>query len=134
MTNSVYPPDVSSLEGLVRVLLPDVEQYKDPQNPTADASYMFEDWQLTAFLTLNGDKVKAAAADAIDTLATNEAMISKKIRTEDLQTDGPAVANAMRLHATALRAAQRREDDDADALDAFEIIPYTQTPRPWPIR
>lgn len=131
---SIYPPDPTTDVGLVRVLLPDVEQYTDPQNPTVAASYMFEDWQITAFLKLNSDKVKAAAADAVDTLATNEAMISKKIRTEDLQTDGPAVANSMRLHATALRAAQKREDEEADMLDSFDIVPYVQDPRPWPIR
>lgn len=134
MANSVYPPDPETDVGLVRVLLPDVEQYKDPQHPTDPASYMFEDWQLTAFLKLNGDKVKAAAADAIDALATNEAMVSKKIRTEDLQTDGPAVANSMRLHATVLRAAQKREDEEADMLDSFNIVDYVSLPRPWPIR
>lgn len=134
MANSVFPPDPETSVGLLRVLLPDTEQHKDPHYPADPASYMFEDWQLTAFLKLNADKIKAAAADAIDALATNEAMISKKIRTEDLQTDGPAVANAMRLHATALRAAQRREDEDADALDSFEVVPYTPDPRPWPIR
>ena len=62
MANSVYPPDPETDVGLIRVLLPDVEQYKDPQHPTDPASYMFEDWQLTAFLKLNGDKVKAAVA------------------------------------------------------------------------
>lgn len=134
MANSVYPPDPETDVGLVRVLLPDVEQHKDPQHPTDPASYMFEDWQLTAFLKLNGDKVKAAAADAIDALATNEAMVSKKIRTEDLQTDGPAVANSMRLHATVLRAAQKREDEEADMLDSFNIVDYVSLPRPWPIR
>lgn len=132
--NSVFPPDPESDVGLCRVLIPDAEQHKDPQFPAEPATYMYEDWQLTAFLKLNAGKVKAAAADAIDALATNEAMVSKKIRTEDLQTDGPAVANAMRLHATALRAAQRREDDDADALDSFQVVDYISLPTPWPIR
>lgn len=133
-TNSVFPPDPESDVGLCRVLIPDAEQHKDPQFPAEPASYMYEDWQITAFLKLNGDKIKAAAADAIDALATNEAMVSKKIRTEDLQTDGPAVANAMRLHATALRAAQAREDLAEDMLDSFNVIDFIQSPQPWPIR
>lgn len=116
------------------MLLPDVDQLTDPQFPDADPSYMFEDSQLNVFLALNGGKVKAAAADAIDTLATNEAMISKKIRTEDLQTDGPAVANAMRLHATVLRAAQKREDEEADMLDSFNVVDFQPLPHPWVIR
>lgn len=134
MANSTFPPDPETDVGLCRVLIPDTEQHIDPQYPAEPASHMYEDWQLTAFLKLNGDKIKAAAADAIDALATNEAMVSKKIRTEDLQTDGPAVANAMRLHATALRAAQAREDLAEDMLDSFNVIDFIQSPQPWPIR
>ena len=134
MANSTFPPDYDSPVGQLRVLLPDLEQLVDPQFPDADPSYMFEDDQLKVFLALNRGKIKAAAADAVDTLATNEAMVSKKIRTEDLQTDGPAVANAMRLHATVLRAAQKREDDEEDALDSFNVVDFQPLPIPWVLR
>ena len=134
MTPSIYPPDYTSAVGQVRVLTTDTVLLTDPHKPLAEPEYLHSDAQLLAFLVLNGNKVKAAAADVIDTLATNEALISKKIRTEDLQTDGPAVANSLRLQATGLRAAQRREDEEAEMLDSFQVVDFTSYPAPWPIR
>ena len=60
---------------------------------------------LCTFLHLHGNDwdVRLAAADALDSLATQQALIQKKIKLLDLQTDGPALAMAIRAHAKALR-------------------------------
>lgn len=47
--------------------------------------------------------VKLAAADALDIIASSEAMIQKRIKLLDLTTDGPAVADSLRKHAKTLR-------------------------------
>lgn len=106
--------DPNTPEGMVRLLLNDVD----------DTAQVFTDAEITAFLTLEGDNVKRAAAQAIDTNATNEALASKVIRTQDLSTDGAKVAAAMREHAARLRA---QADADAEAADAgfFQIVPMT---------
>ena len=90
----------------VRLLLNDVD--KD--------SPVFQDQEIALFLELEGDNVKLAAATAIDTNATNEALASKVLRTQDLGTDGAKVADAMRAHAARLR-------EQVDAGEGyFEII------------
>lgn len=119
----------------MRALLSQTVQYVDPANPTAPADYLVPDDQLNAYLAINGDSLYAAASDALIALATNEALVSKKIRTEGgLQTDGPAVAQ--RLLDLAKEYRKRHVDDIAeqDALDAFEIVAYTSYPSNWPIR
>ena len=78
----------------------------------------FDNDQIKGFLTIARDSVLRAAADALDAIATNEALLSKKIRTQDRQSDGPAVADALRKHAEALR--KRAQDED----DAVEDDPF----------
>ncbi|ALY08385.1 hypothetical protein SEA_THUNDERCLAP_27 [Arthrobacter phage Thunderclap] len=131
MATSIYPPVYTSPVGQVRSLIPDIKQYADPENPLADPAYLFEDDHLSAFLSLNGDKVKLAAASAIDALAQNEALISKKIRTEDLSTDGPAVADALRKAADALRRQQKDEDEALGLYDEFVIVDYAEYSDPY---
>lgn len=65
---------------------------------------LFTDDEIAAFLDLNGGAVRLAAAEALDTIASNEAMVSKKITTQDLSTDGPAVSRELRARAADLRA------------------------------
>lgn len=131
----IYPPDYTSPVGMVRNLINDTEQRVDPANPTDPAEYMFSDGRLAAFIAGaqgTGDpsnpRTKFAAADALDAIADNEILISKKIRTEDLQTDGPAVGNALRAHAATLRAQQKLELDEQWALESVDIIDYQKTP------
>lgn len=131
----IYPPDYSSPVGMVRNLINDVDQRIDPANPTAPAEYLFSDGRLNAFITgaqgtgdITNPRLKFAAADAIDAIADNEVLISKKIRTEDLQTDGPAVANALRAHSATLRAQQKLELDEQWALESVAIIDYQASP------
>ena len=105
--------EVTSDTGKVRLLLNDVD---------AD-TMVFDDDEIQAFLDLEGGSVKRAAAQAIDTNATNEALASKVLRTQDLSTDGAKIADAMRKHADRLREQADREDDESDDGAYFEIIP-----------
>lgn len=131
---SIFPPDYSTPLGQLRALLSQTKQYVDPLNPTAPADYLISDGQLQAYIAINRDGLFGAAADALLALATNEALISKKIRTEDLQTDGPAVAGELRRMAEVFRARQKDEYELADYEDAFEIVNYVPQPANWTIR
>lgn len=133
MTSDIYPPDYASPVGQVRNLCNDTIQYVDPANPSDPASYLFEDSRIEAFLTLNNGNVRFAAADIVDALADNEILISKKIRTEDLQTDGAAVGNALRLHATSLRAQAKQEIAGLEDEGGMEIVDFNYQPdlQPW---
>lgn len=103
--------DVTTPLGQVRLLINDTTS--DP---------VFEDTDIAAFLAMEGDHVKRAAAQALDTIADDEALTSKAIRTQDLTTDGPKVAESLRKRAAALRAQADRADDDTDE-GYFEIVP-----------
>ncbi len=92
---------------MIRLLISDLS---DPPS--------FQDSQLQQFLDLEG-AVKLAAATCLDAIASNEALVSKRIRTLDLQTDGPAVAKALREHAVALR--EQHYYTLGDAEDSFEV-------------
>lgn len=91
----------------VRLLIADLDADLDAR--------LFLDDQLALFLERERD-VHMAAAQALDTIATSEALISKKIRTQDLSTDGPAVAAELRARADELR-------NQAD-LSAFDIVDF----------
>jgi hypothetical protein len=100
---------------------------------TDPANRFFSTLQLADFLSMNGDSVRRAAAQALDVWAANEAMVSKKIRTQDLQTDGPAVADSLRKSAAELRRQADQGEGDAEST-GFEIVEYEPYPcRPgWP--
>lgn len=141
-----FPPDYSTSVGKVRALIPDVEQV-DWEND-GNASYMFTDNHLEGLLGLypaieNPDDVdytstvhiRRAAADAVDVLATSEALISKVIKTEDLQTDGAKLANALVQRAIQLRRQADKEEEKLDLDTAFTVVDF-QPARPpitaWP--
>lgn len=106
--------DPSTDIGMVRILATDMDE----------TSPLFTDAQIQAFLALEGG-VRRAAALALETIATSEALISKKIRTQDLSTDGPAVAAELRARAVALRAQQQKVEDEAGiGTFAFEVVNY----------
>lgn len=91
---------------------------------------IFSDSELEAFLTLEGQDVKLAAAQALDAIASNETLVLKRITTLDLTTDGPAVAKSLREHADALRLqVARAAEVAADAAGGeFE---FTTTLGTW---
>lgn len=116
-------PPITDAQRQVRLLITD----------TDTANRFFSTQQLTDFLAMNGDSVRRAAAQALDVWAANEAMVSKKIRTQDLSTDGPAVADALRKSAAELRrqADQGEGDAESTGFEIAEFEPYACRPG-WP--
>lgn len=109
--------DPSDDPGKVRLLLNDVDS----------STAVFSDEEIAAFLALEALSVKRAAAQAIDTNATNEALASKVLRTQDVQTDGAKLADAMRKHAQALRD---QADLEVDGDGFFETVDFGCTGYP----
>lgn len=112
--------DFSTPAGKVRLLIADLG---DPP--------MIQDEVLTGYLGLYPGAtpecgVWRAAADALDAMATSELLASKKIRTQDLSTDGPAVAAELRKKAAELRL--RADEADAANESFFEVIPFGWCP------
>jgi len=93
--------DYRTPAGQVRLLIADV-------NPEA---FIVEESQVQGLLALTSGNVRRAAARALRMIAASEVLISKKITTQDLSTDGPAVAAELRAQAKDLEA-------EADAVDA----------------
>ena len=106
------PIDFTEPVGQVRLLVNDVDE----------TNFVFQDEEITAFLAIEGGSVKLAAAQAIDSQATNEALAAKVLKDHELTTDGAKLADAMRKHAAALRA-QARDDEDREGY--FEVVDFT---------
>lgn len=102
--NLVTHPTISK----IRLFIPDNK---------AD-SYVFEDDEIEAFYTLEGS-LKRAAAFALETIASNEAMVLKVIRLLDISTDGAKVADALLKRAALLR--RQADDEEVAESGAFDI-------------
>lgn len=112
----------------------DVDRLRFLLNDVDDDTHVFEDEELTMALAMESGALKLAAAQVIDVNATNEALASKVLRTQDVQVDGAKLADALRAHADRLRAQHAAETADEDGY--FEIIngPASGpelTERPW---
>lgn len=100
--------DPTSDVGLVRLLLNDVDE----------ASEVFTDVEIQAFLDLEGGNVKRAAAQAIDTNADDQALASKILKDHQISTDGAKLADSLRKRAAELR----RQADEGDGY--FEVVDF----------
>ncbi len=120
MSNAMYNPDEPV--GQIRLLI-------DDTNPDAA---VFSDRELDAFLGMNAGNVLRASAQALLMIAGSEARLSKKINTQDLSTDGPAVAKELRELAKQLRAQAVEEETSSPEASYFGIVeyPYGHTSRP----
>lgn len=112
--------DYSLPLGRVRLLITDTSD--------VPADRIFRDDQLDAFLDMAGGNVYRTAAEALLVLAANETLLSKKIRTQDLATDGPAVSAELR--ALAQRLSEKADAEDAAAGSYFEFVPFGELAKP----
>lgn len=110
--------DKTSAIRRVRLLLNDVA--------AEAADRVFSDGDIEDFLSLEDWNVKRAAAQAIDTNADNEALASKVLRTQDVQTDGAKVAQALHQRADSLREQADREDENGDGF-YFGVVSLDDT-------
>ncbi|MFY1595486.1 hypothetical protein [Micromonospora sp. WMMD737] len=108
--------------GMVRLLITDVNEHEP----------LFEDGQLAALLAAEGDKAKLAAASALEVIARSELLIAKKISTQDLSTDGPAVASELRAQATSLREQAAAEQGGTGPGGGQPLMPVWAFPAPIP--
>lgn len=104
--------DYTSTAGQVRLLIPDTDETNE----------LFTDEQIGGFLAIEGGIMKRAAAAALETAASNEALVSKVIRTQDLQTDGAKVSDALLKRAAELR--RQADEDDPDTGGGLDIIDF----------
>lgn len=116
---------LSTARGKVRLMIPDRNA----------ADYIFEDDEIDAFLSIEGDNIKRAVALGKETIAGDQVMVLKVIRLMDLQTDGAAVARELRLEAAELRKQADTEEanDDGGAFDIAEMVvdSFTERERIW---
>jgi hypothetical protein len=92
----------------VRLLIPDTQ---------ASPNHVFEDEEIDAFLSLGGSNVRLAAAQALEVIASSEALKLKVLKVGDITTDGAKLSDALLARAKALRDEVAEGDpDDADSL------------------
>lgn len=111
--------DLTTDTGKMRAIIPDSNA----------AAYVFEDAELDAFLLLEGDSIKRGAALALETIASNEAMVLKVVKLLDIQTDGAKLADALMKRAAQLR--EQAEDEDIAAYGAFDIAEMVFDGHTW---
>ena len=107
----MFTYDPTTDVGKIRLIIQDKDE----------AYAFFSDEELAAYLAMS-DGVRRAAADALDSMASNEAYVQKRIHLLELTTDGPAVATALREHANKLRELADRDDGgDGELFDWAEM-------------
>lgn len=126
---------------LLRDEIDDISSSADLDGGSEGVNYFVTDERILARLTSAGDELGSsasllerrlsAAASILDTLATNQAYILKKQETLEQDTDGPAVAAAIRAHAKTLRdrlAKVRKEREESEsAANRIFAMPRSQS-------
>jgi hypothetical protein len=124
--------DITGAPPIERDLTTPVGQVRLLTTDTDEAFPLHTDAEIEAFLTIEGGNVKRAAAAQLEAIATSETLVSKKITTQDLSTDGPAVAKDLRERAKLLRDQAENADDDADELaDGYGFDAVAMPSRSW---
>jgi len=108
---AVPPPMTASIRQL-RLLIAD----------TDSANRLFRVDQIQDFLDIEGGALKLAAATALESIARSEVLVSKVIKTQDLTTNGAAVAAELRASAKELR--RQVETAEGDANTGFDIVDF----------
>lgn len=104
------PIDYATPVGQVRLLATDISE-----------PHIFPDEAIEAFLSLTSGNVKRAAALALIAIASDEVLVGKVIRTDDLLVSSNLVAEQLRKQADDLNA--QADADDARRLnDDFQVI------------
>jgi hypothetical protein len=107
--------DLGTNIGKVRMLIPD----HDEDNA------IFTDEEIEAFLSLEDNSIRRAAAVALETMAANDAYVLKNMSLLDINTNGPAVSAALLQRAALLREqAKSAEETDVDELFGWAEMVY----------
>jgi hypothetical protein len=105
--------DYASDIGKVRLLIPD----------TDENALIFSDQQLQAFVDIGHGNVKMGAAHALSVVATDRAMLTQVVKTDDYSVGDPAqLVKQLLARAEKLRA-EGQEELDKDGDDGiFELV------------
>lgn len=95
-----------------------------------DEPPLLTDPQIEAAWNANGGVELTTAAACLETIAVSEVLVGKKIRTQDLTTDGAAVSAELRALAKQYRDRARDQDPDLGAFDGFDLAPVLPRRRP----
>ena len=120
--------DYTSPIGQVRVLIPDLRKLEDLRDLRSEPRYLFTDDEILAFLAVNNENVKRAAADACDAIGMDKALQLLVLKTDDKQTDGAKLLDAIVKRAKTLRE-QAKEDDENNL--SFDVIMPSYEPVDW---
>lgn len=120
--------DYTSSIGQVRVLIPDLRKLEDLRDLRNEPRYLFTDDEILAFLAINNGNVKRAAADACDAIGMDKALQLLVLKTDDKQTDGAKLLDAIVKRAKTLRE-QAKEDDENNL--SFDVIMPSYEPVDW---
>lgn len=118
--------DFTTAVGKVRLITADFDDVPLLSDAFIEGYLGLHKWAADAPTVFTDQLLWLASADILEAMATTESLLSKKITTQDLSTDGPAVAADLRKQAATLRgkAAQRdAEEQAAAAEDVFMIVP-----------
>ena len=113
--------DYTSPIGQVRVLIPDLRKLEDLRDLRNEPRYLFTDDEILAFLAVNNGNVKRAAADACDAIGMDKALQLLVLKTDDKQTDGAKLLDAIVKRAKTLR--EQAKEDDENNLSVDVIMP-----------
>jgi hypothetical protein len=126
------PITFTQADGQVRLLVSDVDEANFILSDEMVAGYLARYGVLPTGAVTPRAPINRAAADALDAIASSEALVSKVMQTVDgLQTDGAKVANSLRTRADSLRRQADREEDQTEdgTQDAyFGVVPFTPYP------
>jgi len=115
--NMAFTYDVTTDIGKVRMLITDRNE----------ARPIFQDAEIQAYLDLEDSSVRRAAAAALETMASDQALVLKVIVTLDLETDGAKVSDALMKRAAVLR----QTENETGAFDIAEMITNDFGDREW---
>jgi hypothetical protein len=110
----------------IRVLIPDT----DAIYGVNEDEYLFTDENYTSFFSVGEGSVLRAAGYAMIAIGNSEAMISKVIISQDLETDGAKAQKEWREAGRALLA--RADKGDADSEVIFDLIDFREGWMPYP--
>jgi hypothetical protein len=108
----------------VRTLIPDT----DAVFGAGEDEHLFTDDQISRFFRLGGGNPVRAAGLAMIAVGNSEALISKVIVTQDLETDGSKLQDKWR----AAGEAMLKRADKEDVFDGFQIINFREGWLPYP--
>lgn len=109
---TTYTPGSGAALDQVRLRIPDTDVAEHP---------IFSDEEILDFVALEGGDVRYATAAALDTIASQQALLLKVVRQLDTTTDGAKLGAELRARAKSLR-----EESDKDG--AFAIAEMVHGP------